>query len=81
MRAQLGEVHLINARDDVPIVQDIRARGIELDKGMVLKLGDDFYHGDKCMYMLALLSSESNIINRAPHSVPGLVPIKCREPS
>jgi hypothetical protein len=31
---------------------------------MVLKLGDDFYHGDKCMYMLALLSSESNIINR-----------------
>jgi hypothetical protein len=64
MRAQLGEVHLINARDDVPIVQDIRARGIDLDKGMVLKLGDDFYHGDKCMYMLALLSSESNIINR-----------------
>ncbi|HUI21163.1 MAG TPA: DCC1-like thiol-disulfide oxidoreductase family protein [Methylocella sp.] len=64
MRAQFGEVHLINARDDVPIVQEIRARGFDLDKGMVLKLGDDFYHGDKCMHMLALMSSESNTINR-----------------
>jgi len=64
MRAQFGEVHLINTRDDVPIVQEIRARGFDLDKGMVLKLGDDFYHGDKCMHMLALMSSESNTINR-----------------
>jgi hypothetical protein len=64
MRAQLGEVRLVNARDDVPIVHEIRARGIDLDKGMVLKLGNDFYHGDKCMHMLALLSSESNILNK-----------------
>ena len=64
IREQLGQVHLVNARDEVPIVHEIRARGFDLDKGMVLKLGDKFYHGDKCMHMLALLSSESNLINK-----------------
>jgi hypothetical protein len=54
----------VNARDDVPVVHEIRARGIDLDKGMVLKLGDKFYHGDACMHMLALLSSDSNLINK-----------------
>jgi len=64
MRAQLGNVHLVNAHDDVPIVSEIRARGIDLNKGMVLKFADKFYHGDKCMHMLALLSSESNLVNK-----------------
>jgi predicted DCC family thiol-disulfide oxidoreductase YuxK len=64
IREQLGQVHLVNARDDVPVVRGARARGFDLDKGMVLKLGDKFYHGDACMHMLALLSSDSNVINK-----------------
>ena len=64
VRESLGRVHLVNARDGHPVVDEIRARGLDLDDGMVLKLGGRFYHGADCINVLALLSTGSGGFNR-----------------
>jgi predicted DCC family thiol-disulfide oxidoreductase YuxK len=65
LRESLGTVQLINARDsDDPLVHRLRAEGIDLDEGMVLKLGDQLYHGADCINRLAMLSTPVNLFNR-----------------
>lgn len=53
-----------DARSADPLVEDLKAAGIDLDEGMVLKLGDRIYHGDECVHMLALLSTPVGLFNR-----------------
>ena len=64
LRELLGYVELINARDGGALVDEIRAAGIDLDDGMVLKLDGRLYHGADCIHMLALLSTPSSWFNR-----------------
>jgi predicted DCC family thiol-disulfide oxidoreductase YuxK len=64
LRDSLGRVELVDARDGGPIVGEAVSAGLDLDDGMVLKLGDRLYHGDECIHMLALLSTPSGAFNR-----------------
>jgi predicted DCC family thiol-disulfide oxidoreductase YuxK len=64
LRDSLGRVELVDARDGGPIVDEAVRAGLDLDDGMVLKLGDRLYHGDECIHMLALLSTPSSAFNR-----------------
>jgi predicted DCC family thiol-disulfide oxidoreductase YuxK len=57
-------LRLVNAREGGPWVEEIRRAGLDLDGGMVLKLGDRFYHGADCIHALALLATPSNVFNR-----------------
>ena len=43
---------------------DLKAAGIDLDEGVVLKLGNRIYHGDECVHMLAHLSTPVGLFNR-----------------
>lgn len=60
----VGALHLVNARDGGPVVEQVKQAGADLDEGMVLKIGDRLYHGADCIHALALLSTPSNIFNR-----------------
>jgi hypothetical protein len=42
----------------------MRARGLDLDEGMVLKMGGRYYHGADCIHVLATLSTPSSAFNR-----------------
>lgn len=64
IRQSVGELTLINARDDSSIMQQITAQGLDIDQGMVLKMGDNLYYGADAIYMLSLLSSRSGLFNR-----------------
>ena len=64
IRQSVGELKLINAREDTEVMQQITARGLDIDKGMVLKMGDNWYYGSDAIYMLSLLSSRSGLFNR-----------------
>jgi predicted DCC family thiol-disulfide oxidoreductase YuxK len=64
LREALGRVDLVNAREGGPLVDEVRRAGLDLDEGMVLKLGDRFYHGAACIHMLAVLSTSSGLFNR-----------------
>jgi predicted DCC family thiol-disulfide oxidoreductase YuxK len=57
-------LHLVNARDGGPVVEQVKQAGFDLDDGMALKIGDRIYHGADCIHALALLSTPSNLFNR-----------------
>ena len=64
LREAAGNVHLIDAREDHPVVNDLKARGLDFDEGMALKIGDAVYHGDECIHQLAMMSGPSGVMNR-----------------
>jgi predicted DCC family thiol-disulfide oxidoreductase YuxK len=64
LRESLGRVELIDAREGGAVVDEIRAAGLDLDEGMVLKLDGRLYHGADCIHMVALLSTPSSWFNR-----------------
>ena len=60
----LGDVELINARDDHPLVRSLENSGVDLDEGMAVKVGDELYLGDQAIQRMALMTSGSSIFNR-----------------
>jgi predicted DCC family thiol-disulfide oxidoreductase YuxK len=64
VRDSLGQLHLIDARAGSRLVHEIREAGYDLNDGMVLKVGNSYYHGADCVHALALLSSRSSLFNR-----------------
>jgi len=61
---QSVSLRLVNARDGGALVDEVRRAGLDLDGGMVLKMGDRLYHGADCIHVLALLGSPSDAFNR-----------------
>ena len=55
-----------NAREEInhPIMAEIKARGIDLDQGMVVKFQDTCYHGADALNVMALLGTSSGWLNR-----------------
>jgi predicted DCC family thiol-disulfide oxidoreductase YuxK len=64
LRKSLGRVELVNAREGGPIVDEVRQAGLDLDDGMVLKLGERYLHGAECIHALALMTGPSDLFNR-----------------
>lgn len=66
IREAAGSLHLINAREEAehPLVRCVRMEGLDLDKGMVLGVGEQIYHGDTALHMMAMLGSPSGWFNR-----------------
>ena len=64
IRQSVGELQLINAREDSAVMRELTALGLDLDQGMVLKLDSSIYYGADAVYMLSLLSSRSTLFNR-----------------
>ncbi len=64
IRETVGNLHLVDARLGSPIVEEISRLGFDLDKGMVVKIGDKFYYGSDAVGVLSLLSSKNNLFNR-----------------
>lgn len=63
-RKTVGPPLLVNAREGGEWVQVVRERGLDLDQGMVLVYGGQYYHGADCVHMLALLGSPVGVFNR-----------------
>lgn len=75
LRDVAGKVHLVDAREPHPILEELRARGLDLDEGMVVKAAGRLYHGAEAMQILAMLSTGSGLfhrVNRAIFRHPGL---------
>jgi predicted DCC family thiol-disulfide oxidoreductase YuxK len=68
LRESVGSVALVNARDGGEYVQNVRDLGLDLNEGMVAFYGGRVYHGADCVNLLAMLGSDSGIMNRA-HSL------------
>ena len=64
IRESVGELILVDAREDTPIMREITASGLDIDQGMVLKMENTIYYGSDAIHALALISSRSGFFNR-----------------
>jgi predicted DCC family thiol-disulfide oxidoreductase YuxK len=63
IREIVGKLRLVNARDGGPEFEEVKAAGLDLDEGMVLKLSGRLYHGHDCIHALSLLSESKGVFN------------------
>lgn len=66
IRKAVGNLHLVNAREDKdhPLLEEIKARNLDLDAGMVIIFQDRYYHGADALHIMALLGSHQGWFNR-----------------
>ena len=64
IRESVGELKLVDAREPSEIMEEITAAGLDIDQGMVLKMGNALYYGSDAIHMLSLIGSESGLFNR-----------------
>ncbi|GAA6140092.1 hypothetical protein NBRC116583_38390 [Arenicella sp. 4NH20-0111] len=64
IRERVGKLKIVDARENSEIMDEITSKGLDIDQGMVLKMGDQFYYGTDAIHALALISSKSGIFNR-----------------
>jgi hypothetical protein len=67
IRADVGELILVDARDGGPVMEQITARGFDIDQGMVLKVGTELYYGSHAIHALSLMSTRTGLFNRAAY--------------
>jgi len=64
VRETAGALRLVNARAASEIMDEITAKGLEIDEGMVLKVGNTLYYGADAIHVLSLMSSRTGVFNR-----------------
>ncbi len=69
VRELVHRVCLVDARSSDPVVDEVRARGFDLDAGMVVKLGGRYFHGADAMNVMAMLGSDRTLFNRLNRAI------------
>jgi predicted DCC family thiol-disulfide oxidoreductase YuxK len=64
IRAAVGRLHLVDARQPGALMDEITAAGLDIDQGMVVKFKDVMYYGPDAIHVLTLLSTPSGWFNR-----------------
>jgi hypothetical protein len=84
IRADVGDLKLVDARDGGPLMSEITAAGLDIDEGMVLKVGARLYYGADAIHVLSLMSTRAGVFNRiaycsfrSPAGARILYPILC----
>ncbi len=69
IREAVGQLVLVDARDGGPIMDEITARGLDIDQGMVVKVGSELYYGPDAIHVLALMGTNKGFFNRMTYWV------------
>ena len=69
IRATVGELKLIDAREHDATMAKITEAGLDIDQGMVLIIGSEMYYGADAMHMLSTLSTRSGFFNRLTYRI------------
>ncbi len=64
LREVVKRVELVNARQPHPILEEVKARDLDLDQGMVVRIDDRYYHGSAAMTAISLMSTRAGFFNR-----------------
>lgn len=64
IRANVGDLQLVDAREGGAVMEEITAAGLDIDEGMVLKVGEQLYYGADAIHVLSLMSTRTGIFNR-----------------
>ena len=64
IRERVGDLKIVDARENSEVMDEITAQGLDIDQGMILKMGDQLYFGSDAIHTLAIIGSRSGIFNR-----------------
>jgi predicted DCC family thiol-disulfide oxidoreductase YuxK len=64
IRESVGTLKLIDARHSSDVRDELTRKGLDIDQGMALKVGDSLYYGSDAILALSLLSSRAGVFNR-----------------
>ena len=64
IRRDVGELELIDARQESEARRELTALGFDLDEGFALQVGERWYHGSEALHRLTLLGTRSGLFNR-----------------
>ena len=64
IRKSVGDLRIVDARENSEVLMEITSQGLDIDQGMVLKMGDQLYYGSDAIHALALIGSRSGVLNR-----------------
>lgn len=64
IRHDVGELELLDARQDSEARRELTAMGFDLDEGFALQIGERWYHGSEALHRLTLLGTRSGLFNR-----------------
>jgi predicted DCC family thiol-disulfide oxidoreductase YuxK len=64
IRETVGRLRIVDAREESDVMREITGEGLDIDQGMVLKMGNRLYYGSDAIHALALISSRSGLFNR-----------------
>ena len=49
LKSNFSKVLMVNAREGGEVVERIKKIPLDLDEGMVVKIGDNYFHGHECI--------------------------------
>ncbi len=64
IREAAGVLRLVDARQPGALMDEVTAAGLDIDQGMVVKMGEVLYYGADAINVLSLLSTRSGWFNR-----------------
>lgn len=64
IRDAVGVLHLVNAREPHPILEELRNANLNLDEGMVVKFKNTLYFGADAQHVLAMIGTNNGWFNR-----------------
>lgn len=64
LRDTVDNLVLVDARQPSAIMNQITADELDVDQGMVVKMGDHLFYGAEAIHMLVLLTTRLGIVNR-----------------
>jgi predicted DCC family thiol-disulfide oxidoreductase YuxK len=64
IKESVGRLVLVDARDGGAIMDEITAKGLDIDQGMVVKVGNEMYYGSDAIHVLALMGTNRGFFNR-----------------
>ena len=64
IRESVGDLRIVDARENNEVMEEITSQGLDIDQGMVLKMGGELYYGADAIHALALIGSRSGVFNR-----------------
>lgn len=67
LRENVGELELIDARQAPALVRELRAMGMEINGGMVVRWRGQYHFGADGMQLLATLGADQGIFGRLNH--------------
>lgn len=65
IKKDFGTLHLVDARQtkDSPLLQQINAMGLDLDEGMVIYDGSQYYHGHSALKFMSIYGEKRGVFN------------------